>query len=86
MPTVADIAPISALLTHLTPSEPLRSGALTCIPLLTSGLADPDWLTLTPPWSPRLGRPARALGRAPGQGRGARRDQSDRRHVGCLRA
>jgi hypothetical protein len=47
MPTVADIAPICALLTHLTTGEPLRSGALTCILLLTSGLADPDWLTLT---------------------------------------
>ena len=46
MPTVADVVPICALLTRLTPGEPLRSGALTCIPLLTSGLADPDWLTL----------------------------------------
>jgi ARG and Rhodanese-Phosphatase-superfamily-associated Protein domain len=47
MPTVADIAPICALLTRLTPGQPLRSGALTCIPLLTSSLHDPDWLTLT---------------------------------------
>ncbi len=47
MLTVADIAPICALLTRLTPGQPLRSGALTCIPLLTSGLDDPDWLTLT---------------------------------------
>jgi hypothetical protein len=47
MPTVEDVAPVRSLLTRLTLDEPLRSGALTCIPLFASGFDDPDWLTLT---------------------------------------
>jgi hypothetical protein len=47
MPVVAEVTALRAALTHLTLGESLRSGALACIPLFTSGPDDPDWLTLT---------------------------------------
>src|SRR6266446_527252 len=46
MQTLASVAPISSLLETLEVAEPLIHGALTVIPLLAPGAAEPDWLTL----------------------------------------
>src|SRR6267143_1946697 len=46
MQTLASVTPISALLEALEVGEPLSHGALTVIPLLAPGEAEPDWLTL----------------------------------------
>jgi len=46
MQTLGSIPAVSALLEALEVGEPLSHGALTVIPLLAPGEAEPDWLTL----------------------------------------
>lgn len=46
MPVVDEIVPIHDVLAALAPGEPISHGALTVVPLLASGGAEPDWLTL----------------------------------------
>lgn len=46
MTTVADVLPIREALSVLEAGEPVTHGALTVVPLLATGLAEPDWLTL----------------------------------------
>ena len=48
-PTLASVAPISALLEALEVGELLSHGGLTVIPLLAPKEVEPDWLTVRIP-------------------------------------